>query len=149
MAPEKLLILLAEDDQDDRLLFKTVFDKIKIDHSLHFCEDGFELMNYLRDTVKLPHIIFLDLNMPGKSGLECLREIRKDVKLMDITVAIYSTSALPVNVEETFIAGANIYIKKPDDFETLEKVLSDVISINWQYVTDGLNRDNYMINFDY
>lgn len=148
MVPEKLLILLAEDDQDDRLLFKNVFDKIKINHSLHFCEDGLELMDYLQSTDELPHIIFLDLHMPGKSGLQCLKEIRQDEKLKEITIAIYSTSSQTVNVEETFIAGANVYIKKPNDFETLEKILSEVIALNWQYVTDGLNRDNFMMNFD-
>lgn len=148
MVPEKLLILLAEDDQDDRLLFKNVFDKIKINHSLHFCEDGLELMDYLQSTDELPHIIFLDLHMPGKSGLQCLKEIRQNEKLKEITIAIYSTSSQTVNVEETFIAGANVYIKKPNDFETLEKILSEVIALNWQYVTDGLNRDNFMMNFD-
>lgn len=147
MYPEKLHILLAEDDADDRLLFENAFNDVKIKHTLTMIENGKELIAYLHDTDFLPHIIFLDLNMPGKSGIECLKEIRKNNRLKDISVAIYSTSANDASVEETFIAGANVYIKKPRDFATLKKILADVVHINWQYVTDGLNRENFMISY--
>jgi CheY-like chemotaxis protein len=147
MYPDQLHILLAEDDQDDRLFFKDAFDEVKIKHSLTMFEDGIELMAYLHDTDVLPHIVFLDLNMPGKSGLECLKEIRSNNRLRDISIAIYSTSSSNANIEDTFIAGANVYIKKPNDFNALKKILSEVIYINWQYVTDGLNRENFMLNY--
>jgi CheY-like chemotaxis protein len=114
MYPDQLHILLAEDDQDDRLFFKDAFDEVKIKHSLTMFEDGIELMAYLHDTDVLPHIVFLDLNMPGKSGLECLKEIRSNNRLRDISIAIYSTSSSNANIEDTFIAGANVYIKKPN-----------------------------------
>jgi len=147
MYPEKLHILLADDDPDDRLFFKDAFDAIKIDHSLTMFEDGLDLMAYLHDTNELPHIVFLDLNMPGKSGMECLKEIRSNSALRDLSVAIYSTSASNANIEDTFIAGANVYIKKPKDFSALKKIISDVVHINWQYVTDGLNRENFMLSY--
>ncbi len=147
MEPEKLHILLAEDDQDDRSFFKKVFDSLKISHLLDMCEDGPELMAYLDDSHVLPHIIFLDINMPGKSGMECLREIRSNARLRETTVAIYSSMSSAATVEEAFIAGANIFIKKPSDFEELKKILSEVMYINWQYVTDGLNRENYMLKY--
>lgn len=147
MYPDKLHIILAEDDQDDRLFFKDAFDALKIEHTLTMFEDGTEIMNYLHNCTQLPHIVFLDLNMPGTSGLECLKQIRKDERLRDLSVAIYSTSASNSNIEETFILGANIYIKKPKDFATLKKVISDIININWQYVTDGLNRENFILSY--
>ena len=147
MYPEQMHIVLAEDDADDRLVFKDAFNEVKPRHTLTMFEDGNELMAYLHDTDVLPHIIFLDLNMPGKSGFDCLKEIRGNSRLRDISIAIYSTSATNVNVEETFIAGANVYIKKPRDFATLKKILADIIHINWQYVTDGLNRENFMISY--
>lgn len=147
MDPEKLYILLAEDDQDDRRFFKKVFDSLKIKSTLTMCEDGLELMAYLDDTYILPHIIFLDINMPGKSGMDCLRAIRADKRLRYITVAMYSSMSSPATVEEAFVAGANIFIRKPDDFDKLKKILCEVSYINWQYITDGLNRDNYMINY--
>lgn len=147
MYPEKLHILLAEDDQDDRLFFKDAFDAVKIEHTLMMFEDGNELMEHLKNTSELPHIVFLDLNIPGKSGMECLKEIRNNSRLREISVAIYSTSASNNNIEETFILGANVYIRKPKDFAILKKIISDVIHINWQYVTDGLNRENYMLSY--
>jgi len=147
MYPDKLNILLAEDDQDDRMFFKDAFDSVKIEHNLTMFENGADLMAYLTDTDDLPHIVFLDLNMPGKSGIECLKEIRSNKRLQDISVAIYSTSATNGNVEETFVLGANVYIKKPREFATLKKIISDVIQINWQYVTDGLDRENYMLSY--
>jgi CheY-like chemotaxis protein len=147
MDTEKLYILLAEDDHDDRRFFKKVFDSLKISHSLSVVEDGNELMSYLEDSFVLPHIIFLDINMPGKSGMECLKEIRASNRLRDTAVAMYSSLSSEATVEEAFLAGANIFIKKPNDFDRLKKILCEVTYINWQYVTDGLDREHYMINY--
>jgi CheY-like chemotaxis protein len=147
MTQEKLHLVLAEDDQDDRLLFKNVFDKIKLQNTLTVCEDGIALMDYLLYTETLPHIIFLDLAMPLKGGMECLREIKRNPKLREITIAIYSSTSVPAIVEEAFMLGANVYIKKPDDFNELRRILSEVIYINWQYVTDGLDKESFIINY--
>jgi CheY-like chemotaxis protein len=147
MQHEPLNILLADDDEDDRLFFKEAFDEIKIKTKVNTVNDGIELMKYLnnKDNV-LPHILFLDLNMPLKSGLECLKEIRETKELKDLSVAIYSTSGAEEDIEKTFIKGANVYIKKPNDFATLKRVLSEVISINWQYHTSGLNKENFILS---
>jgi CheY-like chemotaxis protein len=139
-------VLLADDDEDDRLFFSEAFDEIKIKTKVHLVNDGVELMNQLQDGHQLPHILFLDLNMPRKNGMECLMEIRQNERLKDIPVAIYSTSSSEEDIEETFVKGANVYIKKPSDFGALKKILEEVITINWQYHTSGLNRDIYLLN---
>jgi CheY-like chemotaxis protein len=109
--------------------------------------DGVELMNYLaQNKNKLPHILFLDLNMPLKSGMECLLEIKKMDHLRDIAIAIYSTSASEQDIEDTFVNGANVYIKKPHDFTTLKKLLEEVVTVNWHYQTSGLNRDSFLLS---
>lgn len=147
MQHEPLNILLADDDEDDRLFFKEAFDEIKIKTKVQTVNDGVELMKYLNSKdVVLPHILFLDLNMPLKTGLECLKEIRETKALKDLSVAIYSTSGSEEDIEKTFIKGANVYIKKPNDFSTLKRVLSEVISINWQYHTSGLNKENFLLS---
>ena len=147
MPQEPIHILLADDDEDDRLFFKEAFDEIKINTKVSLVNDGVELMNYLtEDSKPLPHILFLDLNMPRKTGLDCLLEIKRLAHLKDIAIAIYSTSASEMDIEETFVQGANVYIKKPSDFNTLKKILEQVITINWQYQTSGLNRDNYLLS---
>lgn len=147
MYPDRLHIILTEDDDDDRMIFQEAFEAVKLKHTLQLFEDGTGLLEYLDNTEELPHIIFLDLNMPVKTGLECLREIRSNSRLRDVAIAIYSTSGNDSTIEETFIAGANIYIRKTKDFASLKKILADIIHINWQYVTDGLNRENYMLSY--
>ena len=146
MTNDFINICLADDDADDRLFFTDAFDELKINTKVSTFNDGVELMNYLNalDSV-LPHVLFLDLNMPKKNGFECLLEIKKNEKLNDIAIAIYSTSSSEEHIEETFINGANIYIKKPNDFDALKKVLSEVVTLNWQYHTSGLNKDNFLL----
>lgn len=146
MNKEYIHIILADDDEDDRLFFTDAFNELKISTKVSTFNDGVELMNYLNDSESvLPNILFLDLNMPKKNGIECLREIKSNNRFDDIAIAIYSTSSSEEDIEETFVIGANIYIKKPSDFTSLKKILSDVVSINWQYHTSGLNKDNFLL----
>ncbi|AQS94420.1 response regulator [Polaribacter sp. BM10] len=146
MQHKDVFIILADDDEDDRLFFEDAFDELKINTKVSTFKDGLELMNYLNqeDSI-LPKILFLDLNMPKKSGIECLTEIKKVDRLKDIAIVIYSTSASEEDIENTFVLGANVYIKKPNNFKKLKKVLSNVVTINWQYQTSGLNKDNFLL----
>ncbi len=147
MSNDTIHVLLADDDADDRLFFKEAFEEIKIKTLVKIVNDGIELMEYLtQPDAILPHVLFLDLNMPRKSGIECLNEIKQIDYLKDIAVAIYSTSASEADIEETFVKGANVYIRKPNDFNALKKILTEVITVNWQYQTSGLNRDNFLLS---
>ena len=146
MQKDFIHIILADDDEDDRMFFTDAFEELKIGTKVKTFNDGVFLMDYLNsDDCELPHVLFLDLNMPRKSGLECLNEIKLNAKFNNIAIAIYSTSASEEDIEKTFIQGANIYIKKPSSFKTLKKVLSEVVTTNWQYQTNGLNKDNFLL----
>ena len=146
MEKEYIHIILADDDEDDRLFFTEAFDELKISTKVNTFNDGVELMDYLNDdNAILPDVLFLDLNMPRKSGKECLNELRSNEKFNNIAIAIYSTSSSEEDIEDTFVDGANIYIKKPNDFTVLKKILLDVVTINWQYHTSGLNKDNFLL----
>lgn len=139
-------IVLADDDADDRLLFTDAFSEIKIKCKVSTFNDGDLLMDFLNtEGIVIPDLLFLDLNMPRKSGMECLAEIKANNKFKDMAIAIYSTSASDEDVENTFVKGANIYIKKPNDFEVLKKVLCEVVTTNWQYHTNGLKKDNFLL----
>jgi|SRR3989344_5669525 len=147
MQHDSLHILLADDDKDDRLFFKYAIEELKIKTRVTTVNDGVQLMDYLKQPdVELPHVVFLDLNMPRKGGIQCLKEIRSDKKFKDLSIAIYSTSGSEKDIEESFIQGANIYITKPNDFNSLKKILAEVININWQYHTSGLNRENFLLS---
>lgn len=146
MQKDYVHIILADDDEDDRLFFIDAFSELKIDTKVETFNNGVELMGYLlTEDATLPHILFLDLNMPKKNGLECLQEIKSNKKFDDMAIAIYSTSSSEEHIEETFVMGANIYIKKPNDFNVLKKILSEVVTINWQYYTSSLNIDNFLL----
>lgn len=146
MQKDFILITLADDDEDDRMFFTEAFDELKINTVVNTVNDGVALMNFLNAPESiLPNIIFLDLNMPLKSGTDCLKEIKADPKFNDIVIAIYSTSSSEEDIENTFVLGASIYIKKPNHFGKLKEVLSEVVTLNWQYITSGLNKDNFLL----
>ncbi len=146
MNQDALYVLLADDDADDRLFFKDAFEEVKVKTVVTMVNDGVELMNYLtKPEIRLPNVVFLDLNMPRKSGMECLKEIRSNNKFKDLVIAIYSTSASEKNIEETFANGANIYIKKPSDFEELKKIMAKVVTVNWLHHLSGFNKENFLL----
>lgn len=147
MKPVKTNILLADDDEDDRLFFKDALESLKMETEVHMVADGEKLLDYLNDeSNELPHILFLDLNMPCKNGFECLDEIRNSARLKDMTVAIYSTSGDDRDIETAFVKGANVYIRKPSDFDLLKKTLSEVLNVNWQFHSGGLNKDTFLFS---
>ncbi len=140
-------IVLADDDEDDRDVFSEAIQSANIRHVLHRVEDGSKLLNYLSNcNSDCPHLIFLDLNMPKKSGIECLAEIRADQKFKDTIVVIYSTSSAKKDIDDSLIAGANIYITKPNNMEKLRNLITDIMSIDWQHHTAALNRDNFVMS---
>lgn len=146
MTNEPLRILLADDDEGDRLLFTVAFSEIKIKTNVFTVNSGIELMEWLKiNSNPLPHILFLDLNMPPKNGLECLKEIRNNEKLKEIFVAIYSTSDSEKDMEETFQQGANIYITKPNDFNVLKQILYKAVSTTLIYQGNTFNRKNFLM----
>ena len=146
MPLQTLNIALADDDEDDRTLFKEAMSEIKIKTKLSLFNNGKELMDYLTlPNVILPEIVFLDLNMPIKNGMQCLHEIRNHPRLQNLLVAIYSTSSSEADIEETFVNGANIYINKPNSFGALKKAIEKVLQLNWQYHTSALNKDNFLL----
>lgn len=146
MLSNPLQILLADDDENDRLLFTDAFSELKTKTFVQTVNNGIELMKWLNEKdTRLPHLIFLDLNMPIKNGLECLTEIRSDEKLKNISVAIYSTSSNQKDIEETFSNGANVYITKPSDFNTLKLVLEKAVMIANQYQQGDMRRENFLL----
>lgn len=148
MSDINLKILLADDDEADRLLFTDAFTELKSGITIKTVNDGIELMALLYDTETedLPQILFLDINMPQKTGIDCLKEIRADLRFKDLTIAIYSTSTSEKDMEETFIHGANVYIHKPNSFEKLKKVLEKSIMNFKVYQEPPFNKDNFLLN---
>ncbi|WP_339896849.1 response regulator [uncultured Gilvimarinus sp.] len=122
-----LIILMADDDADDRLLAEEALVESRVLNELHFAEDGVELIEYLkgegqyadRSTYPLPGLILLDLNMPKKDGREALAELKSDPALRRIPVVILTTSKAEEDMIKGYDLGAASYISKPVTFEAL------------------------------
>jgi CheY-like chemotaxis protein len=130
MTTTSVNLLLADDDMDDYIFFKDVLRDIPIAVTFNYVRDGVELMDYLaqKDTV-FPDVIYLDLNMPRKNGYDCLKEIKKDARLMHLPVIIYSTSYAKEIADSLYDIGAHLYIRKPADYANLKKVILKSIYI--------------------
>jgi CheY-like chemotaxis protein len=146
MENEPLHIFIADDDEADRLLFKEAFNELKMKTIIYMVNDGMQLMQKLsNEDAPLPQLLFLDLNMPRKNGLECLKEIKSSKRLKDIFVAIYSTSSSEKDIELTFLNGANIYINKPNDFNVLKQILEKAVMAAHLYQEPPFNKDNFLL----
>jgi len=135
MKSNKLItILMADDDEDDRLLTEEAFVESHLANDLHFVKDGEELMQYLLrqgeytdpKTSPRPGIILLDLNMPRKDGREALEEIKANPDLCRIPVIILTTSKAEEDIVRSYDLGANSFIAKPVTFRRLVEVLGTV-----------------------
>ena len=131
-------ILIAEDDEDDRLLIKDAFEESRLRNPIEFVVDGVELMDYLhrrtnyehlKDT-PLPGLILLDLNMPRKDGRTALTEIKETPKLRNIPVTILTTSKSEEDVFRSYGLGVNSFITKPVTFDGLVEVIK-VLTHYW------------------
>jgi CheY-like chemotaxis protein len=127
-------ILLADDDKDDGILFQEILDEIPLSTQLTTVYNGEQLMKLLNEKEPLPDILFLDLNMPRKNGLECLKEIRLTEKLKGLPVIIFSTSYESEIVNRLYKNGAQYYIRKPTDFTQFKKVIYQALILTAQTV---------------
>lgn len=141
---EPKVILLAEDDADDRMLVTRVLEKELMVRDVRAVWNGEELMDYLKQRGKYsdlesaprPALILLDLNMPRKDGREALQEIKEDAELRRIPVVVLTTSNSDVDVMQSYDAGVNAYITKParfadmvDAFRVLHKFWFEVVRL--------------------
>ncbi|WP_353718137.1 response regulator [Dyadobacter sp. 676] len=125
-------IFLADDDEDDCLLFEDALREVSTSAELMTASDGVELIDLMEKTVPPPpDVIFLDLNMPRKNGFECLDQIRKTKAWEDIPVVIFSTTGQEEMVRKVHEKGANFFIRKPGSFPKLKQAIKQVLDIDW------------------
>jgi len=123
-------ILQVEDDDNDVFLLKRVFDQAGISSPLHVVRDGQLAIDYLsgaggfadRQTHPLPCLVLLDLKLPKKNGLEVLEWVRHQPRLKSLVVVLFSSSALPQEVERAYELGVNSYIQKSSDSNQLREI---------------------------
>jgi len=137
-------LLLAEDDEDDYVLFCEAIKDFPAPLELRWVRNGEELMTALKHDKS--DIIFLDINMPLKNGFECLTEIRGDANLKETPVIIYSTSDDTKLIDWMYNAGANLYLCKPTDFKRLKSRILAAISMDWQTQTPFSQPEQFVLS---
>jgi CheY-like chemotaxis protein len=146
MKRDSIRLLLADDDYDDCLFFEEALEELPLSVQLTTVNDGEQLMQHLEEeSQKLPNILFLDLNMPRKNGMECLVEIKRDQKLKSLPVIIYSTSFDPETISLLYDHGAQHYIRKPSDFTQLKQVIFNALQLLAKPFTKQPDKEKFVL----
>jgi len=139
-------LVLADDDEDDCLLFKEALEELPILTNLSTVNNGEQLMQLLkRIKDPIPCVLFLDLNMPRKNGFECLNEIRRNEKYKTIPIIIYSTSFDKEMVERLYKNGAQYYIRKPAEFSKIKQVIYEALLLVTQPETMRIEKEKFIL----
>ncbi|WP_046006495.1 response regulator [Pseudoalteromonas rubra] len=128
---KRINILMADDDEDDRLLTQDALQESRVLNNLNFVQDGVELVAYLNNEAPFedktkhprPSIILLDLNMPRMDGREALQKIKSNPTLRSIPVVILTTSKEEEDKLRGYDLGAASYISKPVNFDGLVELM--------------------------
>lgn len=132
-----LNVLLAEDDLDDQVFFEKALSELPISTKLTTVKDGEELMQYLSansGNASSTDILFLDLSMPCKTGVECLIEIKENSELKDLQVVMFTCSFTScIHFEQNLIntlerIGADGFIRKPESFDQLKNTIEATLN---------------------
>ncbi|MEO6169237.1 MAG: response regulator [Chitinophagales bacterium] len=120
--------MIIDDDADDRMFFKEALKEVLPSSVCLEANGGIEALQLLRKSEKLPDFIFLDINMPRMDGRECLKELKRDGKIKDVPVAMYSTSFNEETINEYYKLGASSFLNKPTDINKLPAQILEAIT---------------------
>ncbi|WP_347269318.1 MULTISPECIES: response regulator [Cyanophyceae] len=124
-------ILLVEDNEGDIRLTKEAFRESMVWNHMNVVRDGAEALAFLRregkytDAIR-PGIILLDLNLPKRSGIEVLEEIKRDDELKHIPVVVLTSSQAEQDILNSYNFHANCFISKPLDLEQFLQVVQSI-----------------------
>lgn len=149
MIAKNINILLADDDNTDCLLFKEAVEELPVSAILTIVHNGEELIEAIsKKGNKFPDVLFLDLNMPRKTGLASLGQIKRSTDLQNLPVIIFSTASDEESVKNVFRNAAHYYICKPADFSQLKKVIYEALVLIAQENNPLPLREKFVITGD-
>jgi len=128
----QIQILLVEDSIADATLVAQLLQSQDVCHQLHTVNNGDDAVDFLwrrgrYADVPVPDIILLDLNIPRKSGLEVLADIKCDPLLKSVPVIVLTSSASQADVRHAYSFGANLYCRKPADLDETERLIQTLV----------------------
>ena len=124
-------ILYVEDDPEDQFLVKAAVRRTGRSITLHFAENGKDLLRYLlsvKDEAGRPDLILMDLNMPEMDGFETLKYIKRNETCRRVPTIVFTTALAPDQVHKCYDLGANAIMMKPQTFSEFEQVIGEMLS---------------------
>lgn len=137
-------ILLAEDDNDDVVLFEMAMKKLQIPYLLRVAGTGDLLFVLLKE--RMPQILFMDIQMPCKDGVACILELRKNRAYDALPVIMYTSNTSKKHIEACFRGGANLFMGKTDTFGALTDKLRKIFAIDWSNYLHYPSAGDFVIN---
>ncbi|RYY88485.1 MAG: response regulator [Chitinophagaceae bacterium] len=122
-------ILLVDDDPDDAFLLEKALAELPLPIKFHSIEDSDEALAAV--TLHKPDLIFMDMNMPKRNGLECLQALQAEPALRAIPVILYSSSEQANLVESAYAQGATLFFRKPSTFLGMVSALTAIVEMDW------------------
>ena len=143
--PNNKMILLVEDNPDDEILTLRALNGNNIANEVIVTRDGAEALDYLfargqysdRDTSEMPQVILLDLKLPKIDGLEVLSQMRADERTKEVPVVILTSSNEETDIAQSYVKGANSYVRKPVEFDQFVEAVRQV-GIYWMLLNEQL-----------
>lgn len=121
-------IVLVDDDEDDRFIFSEGFSQSGYEGELIQFESGSSFLSYLNTNQDdYPSLILLDLNMPLIGGMELLKQLKSDKHWQSIPIVILTTSKLEEDKNDSYAHGANGFITKPGDYQSVLNLVQSII----------------------
>jgi CheY-like chemotaxis protein len=138
-------IVLADDDQDDLSIFQDVLSSLNKQITLDIVSNGNELMSLLDHYC--PDLLFLDLEMPYKNGLECLVEIKKKPSLNNLPIVIFSSTTRPSNIQTAYDMGGHLFLVKSALYKEHYEAIKAILNMDWS--NPNAIKENYCVNGRY
>ena len=120
-------ILIVDDSPADRAALRIAFQQTGLPLSLHFAPGSAEALEMLKPDERdynqlIPHLMMVDIKMPGTSGIELLKLLKSNENFMTIPVFMFSGSDDQQDIEDAYRAYASGYIRKPSDLDDLNVI---------------------------
>jgi CheY-like chemotaxis protein len=122
-------IIIVDDDEDDRFLIESAFQDTMLQTRLQFFDNGDSLLSFMQSCPSvLPSVILMDINMPGRSGIETLQILKTASPMKNVPIIIFSTTKSAHEINEVYNSGANSFITKPSSYEGLKALVHKIHS---------------------
>lgn len=136
-------ILMADDDKDDYEILKEAAEKTGEPLKITYAANWIQLWRLISKA--LPDLLFLDLNMPVKDGIECLQLLRDDPKYDSVPIMIYSTSVNKTDIDKAYKTGANYFIVKPNTIDDITNIVKKLLSMGKEALLSVPPREEFVI----